>query len=432
MSDSYRNTNTILKQHPIDVNMDIIGIQLYDILVVIGIFASFFASSLLFFFNRKKYNRNTSLLLGIIIFSWGWYGFTYLLIITGWISYIPGIYRIGAPLYYLIPPCCYLYTRCVLFDEVKLRKYDWLCFIPALLAVIDLLPFYFADATTKQAVAQAIANDMNLSYRLGSGFVPAFWHFQLRWIQGIIYLFFQWHLIIRVFKKEQLPAFGSLKSWLLSFTLLNTFIYGGLAIMCVQIWLRLNQETAPFTVARSGPLLVQIIGITSLIGFLFCRPDILYGIPRVGVLPGGGAIEDVPDPTANTEQVIAEPSELTKKERETPLNTALITQYAHKIDLYIRKKEAFKTKGYTVSELALALKMRPYHLSYILKHHYKQRYADFINGYRIEYIKACMASEEWKNLTLEGLANEAGFSSRSAFFVAFKKVTGVSPSQYLQ
>ncbi|HCN83633.1 MAG TPA: hypothetical protein DIT07_08435 [Sphingobacteriaceae bacterium] len=32
---------------------------------------------------------------------------------------------------------------------------------------------------------------------------------------------------------------------------------------------------------------------------------------------------------------------------------------------------------------------------------------------------------------MEGLAQQSGFTSRSAFFASFKKVTGVTPSKYL-
>ena len=42
-----------------------------------------------------------------------------------------------------------------------------------------------------------------------------------------------------------------------------------------------------------------------------------------------------------------------------------------------------------------------------------------------------MGRPEWRQLTLEGLALEAGFSNRTTFFRAFTKLTGCTPSEYM-
>nr|WP_255484542.1 helix-turn-helix domain-containing protein [Pedobacter sp. AK017] len=98
----------------------------------------------------------------------------------------------------------------------------------------------------------------------------------------------------------------------------------------------------------------------------------------------------------------------------------------------MQKEAPFRQQGFVINELALALKMPLHHLSYVLNNHYKQRFTDFINSFRIDYVKMRMESGDWRSLTLEGLAKESGFSSRSTFSVSFKKFTGVTPSQYLQ
>jgi AraC-like DNA-binding protein len=37
-----------------------------------------------------------------------------------------------------------------------------------------------------------------------------------------------------------------------------------------------------------------------------------------------------------------------------------------------------------------------------------------------------------KELTIESICTDAGFSSRTTFFIAFKKHTGMTPTQYLK
>src|SRR5262245_55893628 len=129
-------------------------LDIYDIILLGGVFCGFVTSLILF--TQSRYQLHANRLLSIVIFSIGWYAVLYLLIQTGWLNAVPGIYRIGSPLYYLGPPCAYLYMRSVIMNETRFRKWDWLHFLPAILHVIDLLPFYFADAETKRQVVMDI------------------------------------------------------------------------------------------------------------------------------------------------------------------------------------------------------------------------------------------------------------------------------------
>ncbi|MBB5439289.1 AraC-like DNA-binding protein [Pedobacter sp. AK017] len=392
-------------------------VNFYDIFVAGSLFTSFITSILLF--TRGRYQLHANRLLGTVIFSWFWYVLLYFLVITGWLKHIPGIFRIGSPLYYLIPCCSYLYVRSVLLDEIKFRKYDWLHFIPAILNVVDLLPYYFADAETKRAVADAIVNNFNMSYQKGSGIVPAFWHFQLRWILGIVYLLFQWLLLAKVIKRDKLEAFKEVKGWLIAFTVFCSIIYLGLGIMSVIAWVNLGSKVSVLSSARSVPTLLQVIGFTCLSVYLFFKPEVLYGIPRSNYTLPENKADEVPDATGTLL-------------REAPFNPELMQAYVAQLETYMQKEAPFRQQGFVINELALALKMPLHHLSYVLNNHYKQRFTDFINSFRIDYVKMRMESGDWRSLTLEGLAKESGFSSRSTFSVSFKKFTGVTPSQYLQ
>ncbi|EOZ93467.1 transcriptional regulator [Indibacter alkaliphilus LW1] len=54
-----------------------------------------------------------------------------------------------------------------------------------------------------------------------------------------------------------------------------------------------------------------------------------------------------------------------------------------------------------------------------------------IQKYRLEFI-ICRIQEKPGEVKLQKLAKEAGFKSRITFFNAFKKTTGLSPSEYIQ
>ena len=67
----------------------------------------------------------------------------------------------------------------------------------------------------------------------------------------------------------------------------------------------------------------------------------------------------------------------------------------------------------------------------MLNSYLNKSFIDYINQYRINWIKESLRNPEIvQNFTLEALAYSAGFSSRSAFYNAFKKLVGMSPVEY--
>ncbi len=70
------------------------------------------------------------------------------------------------------------------------------------------------------------------------------------------------------------------------------------------------------------------------------------------------------------------------------------------------------------------------YLSQIINQKQKQNFFDFINGYRVEEVKQHMTNPAYEHYTLLGLAQEAGFKSKSTFNSVFKKMTGKTPSEY--
>lgn len=59
-----------------------------------------------------------------------------------------------------------------------------------------------------------------------------------------------------------------------------------------------------------------------------------------------------------------------------------------------------------------------------------ESFIDYINGYRVEEVKTNLRSHNYKRYNILSIGLEAGFNSKSTFYTAFKKYTGVSPSSY--
>lgn len=101
------------------------------------------------------------------------------------------------------------------------------------------------------------------------------------------------------------------------------------------------------------------------------------------------------------------------------------------INSHILEQLSYKNKTISLASLAGELGLSTHKLSSLLNNNYHLSFNDFINTYRINSIKnQIITTDSLQNFTMEALAYEAGFSSRSAFYSAFKKLVGESPAQY--
>ena len=83
-------------------------------------------------------------------------------------------------------------------------------------------------------------------------------------------------------------------------------------------------------------------------------------------------------------------------------------------------------------ELAKEMYISSHDLSYLLNEGFGMNFFQFINTYRVNEAKQLMLSDKHRHLNLLGIAYSAGFNSKTTFNTAFKKETGLSPSQFIQ
>jgi AraC-like DNA-binding protein len=71
-------------------------------------------------------------------------------------------------------------------------------------------------------------------------------------------------------------------------------------------------------------------------------------------------------------------------------------------------------------------------LSKVINSTYGQNFNDYINRFRVDEAVKLMNDPAYKNFNILVVAYDAGFNSKSTFNRAFKKVTGVTPKDYLK
>lgn len=98
---------------------------------------------------------------------------------------------------------------------------------------------------------------------------------------------------------------------------------------------------------------------------------------------------------------------------------------------YIEKNKVYLDASLKMSDLASAMECSTVKMSQLLNMYGQQNYYDFINHYRIEEFKSRLQDPQYDNYTLVALSEICGFK-KSSFFSTFKKMEGMTPSEYLK
>ena len=95
------------------------------------------------------------------------------------------------------------------------------------------------------------------------------------------------------------------------------------------------------------------------------------------------------------------------------------------------KEQLYVNSELTLVELAQILDVYPNNLSQVINTFEQKNFYDYINTKRVELFLKLVAIPENKKYTILSLAFECGFNSKSSFNKYFKKVTNMTPSEYL-
>jgi len=111
---------------------------------------------------------------------------------------------------------------------------------------------------------------------------------------------------------------------------------------------------------------------------------------------------------------------------------ALHKELQDKIKKYLKNEKPYLQSELTIKDVAEKLDTNTHYLSEVFNRSFENSFTGLINEYRVKEACRLLLEENMDNLTIESIAHSAGFNSKSAFNVAFKKITGVTPSFYMK
>ncbi|MEM7573202.1 MAG: helix-turn-helix domain-containing protein [Bacteroidota bacterium] len=103
-------------------------------------------------------------------------------------------------------------------------------------------------------------------------------------------------------------------------------------------------------------------------------------------------------------------------------------QPLQELDQIIDAQKLHRNAKLKLADLAAAVGWTPHQLSHLLNEHYPHGFAHYINGKRVTEAQRLILGTS--HLSLEGIGYEAGFNSKSSFYAAFRKHTGLTPAEF--
>ena len=101
------------------------------------------------------------------------------------------------------------------------------------------------------------------------------------------------------------------------------------------------------------------------------------------------------------------------------------------INTYFFKEKYYLKTEATLSKFALLTKTNNDNINDFIILKYHQNFIDLVNIHRIQHFILLIDQGKNKNLTIEYLGNQCGFSTRQALYLSFMKFKGCSPSDYI-
>jgi len=144
--------------------------------------------------------------------------------------------------------------------------------------------------------------------------------------------------------------------------------------------------------------------------------------PEVALL---GSVETVPLAESSKKQ-----TDPRLKYSGSGLSETRKEQLIEELNKIIASAEVFGNPTLDIDELASLLQTNSSWLSQIINEHFGMNFFNFVNKIRIEESKRLLADPANDKYTIEAIAGNCGFNSRSSFHSAFRKFEMTTPAEF--
>lgn len=328
-----------------------------------------------------------------------------------------------------IPPTMYGYVKALSFDfsEHKNLLLPFSHFVPAIiLLIINLFSFvYFNVAQSAHVGYVYVENIMNYANVLSLYFV-----FLIQIVFYAVFLIKEYHNY-----RKKISDLYSFEDGV-DFKWVQIFIGGFIAVIVLVYAIQLIGSVAKiiFNYIMLGYIIiinysaVKQLHLYQKITSYIAKPiaeSIVNQDTLLAILPQH--LNATVGETLPNDVEVANP---TDPENIPNIDSEMLANLQQSIKNAIEKDKLFLDSDLSLGKLAALLHTNTKYVSYCINTCFDKNFSTFVNEYRIHEAIRLIDTDTIQQYTLEAIAEQSGFKSRSVFITAFKKVTGKTPTQF--
>jgi AraC-like DNA-binding protein len=229
------------------------------------------------------------------------------------------------------------------------------------------------------------------------------------------------YLIWKRFSTTHFDANIPKKQLLISFRWLIILIMSLFFIVVEFLIITFNsiQQKPSVGLVNTYPLYILSGAAYCIMSFsLLLFPNILYGFPKRLAVKKESVKKQKPTSAIQAEVV--------EQIEDDPF-----FELSESIKVYLEKEKPFLNTDFSISDIALALKVPQNHVAYCINSILKTKFATLKSDLRIDYAVELLSGNLNDSFTIEGIAQQSGFKTRASFYNAFKERVGVTPTEYI-
>lgn len=336
-----------------------------------------------------------------------------------WRVYLPHTTLLYQPLVFLLPPLLWFYLKLMTSPESRILPQDMVLHsIPAILVTVLLAPFFQLPGVEKIEWVY-LSQDRYIQMGDVQQWLDQVivWIYGAAILQGMSYIGFAWRMIRQHQQRiQQEYSFSQNID-------LRWFIY--LLVSCLVIYL---------FVALT--LLLDLLSINSSLLWVssFCLGCALlsifgyFGVRQDAIYPTIDAESDMVTSKKELVSITFSKSGVEQKYKSSALSQQNVEDCYAELLAYMADHQPYNNPELSLRGLSASMQLPARELSRIINEMANKNFMEFVNSYRIAKAKKLLL--ESNTLKVLDIAMEVGFHSKSAFYEAFRKVTGTTPSQF--
>lgn len=392
---------------------------------LIGAAQGYFVAFILFRLKRGNHQAN-SLLAAMVLVVSVILSFSPILIPSVYTAF-PFLIRIAEPMRLLIAPLLFLYVTAQTGGIVNRRSL--IHFVPFVVYVVFLMAtFYFQPAEEK---IKFLTENLAGKSQWYNVFLLA------RSLHFFIYLIFSLRLL-RTYSRRIRNEYSSIER--INLHWLRNLVAAMWLWWAIQLVVHIGMLLG-FPGLRSLNIIVGLLGTLwmYLLAYIaIMKADTFVHVFSAQELPAQESVaqkQSVPLATNGVFTDFGAHNGVLASERRTAEICAVREEPQEGIALrehlqhFMEQQKPYLDSQLTLQKLATLSDIPAYRISDILNKHIGVNFFDFVNRYRVEEWKRQIIDAS-SSTTIQEVAFQSGFNSKSSFNAAFKKHTGQTPSEY--